>query len=243
MTTLPCGCQFDNLVPRIRRTDGSYYYPDVDADGVFTIDLESLNDETDFEGVGGDGIVITPGGPDGHQPTFSMCVDPNSPIPLEFIDVNGVSCLTANALDSDDPYWGPTAPVQYNGIQVFPGGVNGHTPTFSLALTASEPFGIGPGGHLIYTGEVIDDVCESIGRCSIDSLADVNSPDPDNGHILMYDAPTQQYFNWYLPEAMAAVLGVFGQVIPPAPSTGPPVELRFDPATGTFGWQPACPCV
>lgn len=236
---LICGCNSSSLVPRILKADGTYIYPAISPDGLFTIELADLGPDTEFVAVAGNGVTVTPGGDRGHAPTIEVCVDPASPVPLSFANVGSTKCLRATLPTGSDPHWGPASTITMSGITVVPGGVNGHAPTFQLSIAPGAPFSIDSSGRLQFTSTAIASLLAAANLADIGNIRNRNGDPPKNGQILMFDEPQSSWFNWPLAEAIPAVLGVSGRTIAPPPLTGPPVYFKFDPSNRTFGWNPA----
>lgn len=237
---LSCGCDCQSLVPRIQVPEGHpdfpFIYPSVDRNGVFTLDAGTLQlFQTPFTGIEGDGIAITDGGTNGHAPTLAVCVDPDSVIPLSFVNVGGRQCLTAAASNAGETTWSSPNTVTANGIRVTTGGTNGHNPSFRLVFAPGAPFAIDSNGRLTFTGDLTRFSCSDLNGCSISALADVEVLNPNPGQILVY-GPEGILVNQPANQVVAGALsaGVFTS-IPAPPTAGGPYTLQYDPGTG-FAW-------
>ena len=256
---LGCGCSCQTLVPRYSRPDGSVVYPSVDANGVFTIPDPTYQEP--WQGVGGDGVVVTDGGPDGHQPTISVCVNPDSVVPLEFVNVGGRQCLTAGLPDlPDETVWESPNIVVADGVRVVPGGAAGHAPSFQVVFGPGQPFGFDDDGRVVFTGDLSGFTCADLAGCSISALADVILTDPVEGDVLVFDA-NGQLVNMALsavvdaavaaavpaaveaevaaevPSVVAEVLsGGAATSVPAPPATGGPYTLVWDADGAVFAW-------
>ena len=247
MANLSCGCSVTNLIPRIRLADGSFIYPEVSDEGIYTIDVSTLVQaaESPLSLVAGGGIVITENPDDDHNPTIGLCLDPDSPIPLEFVTINGNLCLRALDPDVDPPQEEtPNTSAQNGlasqGVLLQLSGTADRNIQLQLALAPGVPFSINSQGQLAFDENALAGfTCDDLATCSINDLPDValNGAQSDL-HFLYWDPTSGVLRNIYFPEFLALSLGVPGQFVPGAPTAGPPVELRYDPSTGTFGWQP-----
>ena len=141
-----CGnCGTEEIVIRIdtgelnANGDPIYTYPPV-IGNILTIPADP--GETVFNGFPGNGITITPGGTNGHNPTIAVAIG-------EGISVDGDGNLTVDTTDIS-PAWttsNSTQPIQ--GVVVFPGGVDGHAPTFALAIHPDSEGVTFDGGQLL----------------------------------------------------------------------------------------------
>lgn len=96
-----------------------------------------VRNETPLAAVAGAGIVITPGGVNGHTPTIA--IDPCT-LPVTTDDVMQVIGLTNGCLSVEDDRAftvrneTPWTPVAGPGIAITPSGINGHSPTIAINI-------------------------------------------------------------------------------------------------------------
>lgn len=212
---LSCGCDATELVPRFRLEDGTYVYPEVDVNGVYTVDIVSLvqSAESDLDITAGNGIAITPDSEgDDHSPTVSMCIDPNSPVTLSFVNVNGSSCLSADATGSVVAAETPNTSAydgQFNtGILLQLAGPNNRDITVTLALGPDVPYFIDHLGRLAFNEAALTGfTCADLAGCSIGNLSNVNIGGPGlvDGAILLWSSAVGWFYPQHLNSAMMSV--------------------------------------
>lgn len=140
-------CGTEENVIRQDNGDGTFtYYPPVD--NIVTLPPEDPDEP--WEGIPGEGVEIIPGGTLGHGPTISVCLaDGDSG--LEF--VNG--CLSVTG-DNSPPWTSPNIAAPSGGIVVFPGGTDGHSPSYAIVIHPDSD------GTRIVDGQLLVECCEDL---------------------------------------------------------------------------------
>lgn len=114
---MSCGCQ-NQCLCQIEGADGITVVGDGSTDSPYII---TPPPETVFDASNSDGtILITPGGPDGHEPVIDIVIDPASTAPIsKSISGLRIDCCDPGAIVADEipgvvkSYAGSTAPAGY----------------------------------------------------------------------------------------------------------------------------------
>lgn len=129
---------------------GDVLYPP-DENGNIT--LPAPEDSGVWNGTGGNGIDLTPGGATGNEPEIAVCLNPDSDNAIRF--VNG--CLDVPSSASSPEWVSPNDGV-VGGIRVIAGGQQGHGPTFLVVVADNSPVQ----GSYNANGELVLECCDDL---------------------------------------------------------------------------------
>ncbi len=145
MACRQCGIDVPNIF--LGTPDNRTLLPPDESNNVYVPDQSS---GPDWVGAAGDGIEITDGGTQGHEPTIGVALFESTDNAIQF--VNGE--LFVASADASPDWTSPNTSVA-GGIRVISGGTQGHSPTFNIEISDASPVAgsFDANGALVLTSE------------------------------------------------------------------------------------------